>query len=79
MTDDITVVSVVPGDTKGVFSVTFSQPIYLWYLPHFDRDTCWWASDGNGRIIPDLDELGAYLWGLKVIEKHKEMENDKRP
>ncbi len=76
MAEDITVVSVIPGNRKGMFHVTFSQAIYLWYLPHLCRDICWWASDEDDEIIPDLDELGAYRWGLKAIEEHKRMEQE---
>lgn len=76
MADDITVVRM--EKSYYGFRVKFSHPVRLWYLPHLDPCEEWWATDEQDEHL-GTDELGAYLWGLEVIKKHKEMENGKRP
>lgn len=73
MANDITVVRVAReplGTASFALRVYFSAPVQLRGLVEQDS---WWA-EGN-----PVDELDAYVWGLKVIEKHKEMENAQKP
>ncbi len=67
MADEITVVKVEQGSDKiPSFLVKFSEPVYL-----HDRRTkqsSWWCESNA------TDELGAFVWALKVIEEHKKRE-----
>ena len=69
---DITVTEIKPS-RAAYWRVTFSEPVRLWYLPHMREHTSWYVTN-EGDAPYRTDELGAYLWALKVIEKHKEME-----
>lgn len=67
----VTGVELEDPDDGELFIVRFSEPVYLYSpaAPEYDlpspnyADT-WWYCEAP-------DELGAYVWGLKVIEQHK--------
>ena len=75
MADEITVVGIEP-DGFDSFKVRFSEPVYYWVCPHLGLKDFWFVSDENDDIIPNKDEMHAFQWALKVIEKHKERVND---
>ena len=74
MAKPITVVK-VERDEEGYALVYFSHPVTL---PHTDFNLnesgmSWWAcTDEDPFEHLQIDELGAYQWGLKIIEKHYE-------
>lgn len=65
MGSDITVVSVEEMRMTGTWRVHFSEPVYRRSFAHRSRT---WHIERSHQC----DELAAYLWGLKVIEEHKE-------
>jgi hypothetical protein len=72
--DEITVVRVERDDDDGTWSVEFSHPILLPFEGHcFNPSKNWVAcSDDDPFDYLETDAIGAFMWGLKVIEKHKE-------
>ena len=56
---------------RSSFRVYFSEPVYLnsgGYDWLSRPSTDWWCEDDS------TDELGAFQWGLKVIQEHLEKE-----
>lgn len=72
MADEITVVRVARKGSRSFF-VEFSHPVVHPAYPSEAAHLGWYASDEEDKLFDTLDELGAFQWGLKVIEKHKEM------
>ena len=78
MADEITVVN-VRREGRRSFFVEFSHPVVHPAYPNMTAHLGWYASDEEDKLFDALDELGAFMWGQKVIKRHKEMENGKKP
>ena len=74
--NDITVVRVERYHGSPWMFVEFSERVHL--QGHKYRSSEWLVEDERGHLAMGVDELAAYLWGLKVIEEHKERINGQR-
>lgn len=76
MAEGITVVKVeCTGD--GSWGVEFSAPVVLPHAGHDFQPGSFWVvcSDDDPFVYLETDALGAFTWGLKLIEKNKELTN----
>jgi hypothetical protein len=77
--EEITVVSVTEvGSDHWV--VEFSHPVWVGVAPFPPQRRRFWAprEDSSYKHMR-TDALGAYMWGLKVIERNKKMGKDDEP